>query len=419
MMKLVQTNSLEKSNSGTLQKTRMHNNEFHEVALHAQLFHAEERFNKNTSRIKDSNENNILSDDADNVDTEDGSLSEDVLIKPIDELKLAEGYRIFGRLFSQIESHMAGEIQTPIAAPDLATNAPPKLARQTSVVTPVEFPKEKSVVIDFAKVAARSGRGAKNDKASIDSDHLRNLATNAAREARQETLAFAKQNDEVEAISASEVAAEQPNLKLMEDFVEFGIIGVNAPLTEPKGVSNFLSATNSSQRIDHIVRAVVEESQKLSDPRIVSNTLAVQGNGNSQALRLSLHPAELGSVDITISKRGRRLEVTISPQMESTSAILRGDVQQLLTSLGIACADTDKVLVRIKSADGFIAAQEGNTATQSSASDGDSPKSDRQHSNHTQSGEVKSQFESLPNERRKIEIIEPIDRVLEPGAMYI
>lgn len=211
---------------------------------------------------------------------------------------------------------MAEESQTSAASSELGTNARSKGTEQIKLTTSLNFPVETSVVIDFAKAAARSSLGTKDNKTSLNSDLLQNPAGNVAQGATFGSMNYGKKNDETGAIFASELASEQSNVKVTQDFVEFGAVGTDAPLPEPNSVSNFQSTSISTQRVDQIVRAVVEETQKLSDPRMISNTLAVQGNANGQALRMSLHPVELGSVDITISKRGRRLEVTISPQID-------------------------------------------------------------------------------------------------------
>ncbi len=113
-------------------------------------------------------------------------------------------------------------------------------------------------------------------------------------------------------------------------------------------------AASSLSPVEQITRHVADQMVQLVEVRSDIDPSLIHNTVTSRALRLNLHPAELGLVDVTISKRGTRLEVVIVPELESTSEILRGDTNQLLQSLGLATAETAHLHVRIETSTGAV-----------------------------------------------------------------
>ena len=70
------------------------------------------------------------------------------------------------------------------------------------------------------------------------------------------------------------------------------------------------------------MRAVVEQTQQLSAAQATTGMRELYANIAGQTLRMSLHPVELGSLEITVSRRGKRLEVTVSPELAGTGRLL-------------------------------------------------------------------------------------------------
>jgi Flagellar hook-length control protein FliK len=99
---------------------------------------------------------------------------------------------------------------------------------------------------------------------------------------------------------------------------------------------------------EQISRAVADQLVERPGVLESASPALLQAAATTRALRLNLHPAELGLVDVTISKRGRRLDVVIVPELESTGKLLMGDASQLLQRLGLATADAGHVQVRIE-----------------------------------------------------------------------
>lgn len=83
-------------------------------------------------------------------------------------------------------------------------------------------------------------------------------------------------------------------------------------------------------------------------------------------LRLNLNPVELGSVDISVSKRGKSLHVILTPASSETRQILMEDASQLLDRLGLSHADASQVQLRIESPDAAPKTL-GETASQQSS----------------------------------------------------
>jgi hypothetical protein len=105
-------------------------------------------------------------------------------------------------------------------------------------------------------------------------------------------------------------------------------------------------STASSAIMRDTINSIVEGVSRLMPT--AANPLTVVKTGNAQSLRLNLHPVELGSVDVSIARRGNILRVTLIPALDDTRRLLREDAEKLLQSLGFAHADVAHIEVRIE-----------------------------------------------------------------------
>jgi Flagellar hook-length control protein FliK len=115
-----------------------------------------------------------------------------------------------------------------------------------------------------------------------------------------------------------------------------------------------------------VLSAVVQEVRALVRAPRSEDMNPIFSGTSHHTLRLNLNPVELGSVDISVSKRGKSLHVTLTPASRETRQILIEDASHLLDRLGLSQADTSQVQLRIEGPDAAPRIQ-GETASQQSS----------------------------------------------------
>ncbi len=303
----------------------------------------------------------------------------------VDEVSLAEGHNLFGSLFSLIEKHVGAENPEP-------RGIIPQNKSVVSALTSIHVFKGKSeydrndavasteaVVIDFSKAKSRTGAEIKNANGNCGDQAGESQNSNKSKTSKPVARIDFAEATEIKPLEAFRSEAESTSTVLpsTEMCVQTSIGEITNAQT-PQSPINQKSAVASTQRVDQIIPTVVELLKESTSSAVLGNTGEGQAKPSGQTLRLSLRPVELGNVDISISKRGRRLEVTFRPEREETVRLLLSDAQQLLKSLGIAAADGDRVQLRIETAFGAAETLDSNDTLQSSM---------RQHSeSETESG---------------------------------
>jgi Flagellar hook-length control protein FliK len=272
---------------------------------------------------------------------------------PVDEKTLAEGVQMFGSLFSQIE----GCLSTAVTDPAPNENSSGQLSDMSNFtvtsdvnMTPPEAGDD-AVVIDFAKMRARSTANLNFRKEGKE----QGLMQDALKAATSREKSESHKEDLVPNVPNADVDLQQSAaFKVPERSADAtsAVVGKELKVQDSDLLLPSQSAADPAPRIEQIVRAVVDQNETLAASRATIGMQELHANVTGKILRMNLHPAELGSLEIAVSKRGRRLEVSVSPELSATGSLLLKDVTTLVSSLRAADATVDHVEVRIRLADG-------------------------------------------------------------------
>lgn len=291
---------------------------------------------------------------------------------PVDDKSLMEGFDLFGSVFSLLqeevsarEDHQGYEL-SPSGSDELS-NVPHFTGRRRADDA-IERDHDNFIVIDFDM--ARKKNSAVPDVArmqpvqtlaavkTVGSDPVTALGL-------QVELRITEQRDDK--------GAPLGPLQTRHDRHNTEVDALMAPAPANGSsqsaalISEFQSSGDSGQRVDQITRAIVEQSAELAAVKVLTTERHAHAGLTGQTLRLSLHPSELGSVDVSVSKRGKRLQVTIVPDLESTGRLLLKDAEQLVKQLGLASASSDYVQIQIVTSDGVVEVHTGDDQLQFSA----------------------------------------------------
>jgi hypothetical protein len=278
--------------------------------------------------------------------------SRETQVEHVDKVKLEEGYRLFGSLFSLIENEMQADTQKlemsrrKNSADAVVAARFKKSVASHSSEDAAGAGKTGSVVLDFMKASSRQGArvdGIRSSlKNSVSVSDILDSGNKFGEKKEVDGQAMKQNSIGVDAVSVDENAVAP---ELIDASPTKSRISENQQNHGVDGHSDRALPVFSSQRVEQIVRTVVEQAPQTAN--VSSAAFAVESRVTGQMLRLSLHPVELGAVDITILRRGRRLEVKIVPELESTGKVLLGDAKELMESLGLASVDGDLVRLSI------------------------------------------------------------------------
>jgi flagellar hook-length control protein FliK len=289
---------------------------------------------------------------------------EDLVTSPANDKKLIEGYHLFGSMFSMLEAKLSPdsvldtkeqleyklfESSVSSGSSDFDTAAMVALKTSSEPVV-IDLEKARKTVPSYRKVGLKEADlvATQGDGSNTDLMPMQSKTAEAGL-----NLASSSQGASVTQLHTRLKSGQSDNENAKTDFqaiaeIEKAEVSLNLQLQE-----------TSLLRVDQLVRAVVTQSVALSAAPNLGNTLNAHAGLTGQTLRLSLHPAELGGVEVSVSKRGKRLQVTIVADVESTGRLLLKDAEQLIAKLGLVSADTEQVQVHISSNDGLTELRAG------------------------------------------------------------
>lgn len=268
------------------------------------------------------------------------------------EKELEEGYELFGRLFHPESGHadlrdVGRQVRSASIALD-GCNLKGLACLPTGSAKESSSPAARSVVVDFGLALERRSMKTKStsphpNESDVVEAAIRtnNLQTKAVQSEFQATDVSALQQptaktDLVGGKNVAETARQDFPMLNATTELSLPLGNLDSPLTVETPRPSQQIASAASRQIEQLVRSA---NGILHDVNNVGR--------KNQTVRLSLQPVELGAVDITVSRRGKRLEVLIVPELEATGRMLRDDAKQLLQNLGIASNETSQVYVRI------------------------------------------------------------------------
>lgn len=279
---------------------------------------------------------------------------EELAAAPANDVTLARGFELFGSVFSPLR------MNEPLSRNDEGQ-------RRTDLKSGEES-HPGFVLIDFNEARKRVQTFAEAERTENDpiSSVVRDSEINRTSELFFEARPKVSEMPSYDVSSTNDVIAKR-NSRQME------IVGSavdRADIIDPRHaelISDLQSSNSTSSRVDQIVRAVVQQSAELSQTNSVTIERQTHAGLTGQTLRLSLHPTELGCVQVSVSKRGKRLQVTIVPELESTGRLLVKDAEQLVKRLGLTTAGSDYVQIQISAQDSAVEAHGSEEHTQFSA----------------------------------------------------
>jgi hypothetical protein len=289
---------------------------------------------------------------------------EDLVTSPANDKKLIEGYHLFGSMFSMLEAKLSPdsvldtkeqleyklfESSVSSGSSDFDTAAMVALKTSSEPVV-IDLEKARKTVPSYRKVGLKEADlvATQGDGSNTDLMPMQSKTAEAGL-----NLASSSQGASVTQLHTKLKSAQSDNENAKTDFQAI------ADIKKTEVNSNLQLQDTSLSRVDQLVRAVVTQSVALSAAPNLGNTLNAHAGLTGQTLRLSLHPAELGGVEVSVSKRGKRLQVTIVAVVESTGRLLLKDAEQLIAKLGLVSADTEQVQVHISSNDGLTELRAG------------------------------------------------------------
>jgi Flagellar hook-length control protein FliK len=272
---------------------------------------------------------------------------------PVDERTLAEGVQMFGSLFSQIDGCLSTAVTDPAPNENLSGQLSDisnfAFASDVNMIPPEAG--DDAVVIDFAKMRARSTANLNLRKEGKEQGLMQDALKGASSQEKSESH---KKGSVPNVPNADVDLHRSATFKVPEKSADAtsAVVGTELKVQDSDLLLPSQSAADPGPRIEQIVRAVVDQNETLAASRAIVGMQELHANLTGKTLRMNLHPAELGSLEIAVSKRGRRLEVTVIPELSATGSLLLKDVTALVSSLRAADATVDHVEVRIRVADG-------------------------------------------------------------------
>jgi hypothetical protein len=352
-----------------------------------------------------------------------GSNVEALAAAPVNDRNLMEGFELFGSVFSLLQLKQSSEADRnckPTSVLDFNERTVSlKLTKEDSVAEFVEKDGLDSVVIDFEKANKKVPALSYNGKKESDHPSAVVRKFENAPPSDPDLHTRSKLSDQPDSRGASVIQLHP------KDYINQPT--VDALTLEQRGNFGFQNAVSPSDaqplssnppRVDQIVRAVLQQSAELSGSHLLAAERQSHAGLTGQTLRLSLHPAELGNVQISVSKRGNRLQVTIVPDLESTGRLLLIDADQLVKSLGLASNNTDHVQVHVATPDGSFEMQTGGDLKQTyTRSENNRNGHDGQHSS-SYASKASQQESQNSNETQSISRMGISDHK-RGGAVYI
>lgn len=280
------------------------------------------------------------------------SCIEELASAPLDDSNLKEGFEIFGSVFSMLQ------VEASVLPDDAGQQLSLSVSRQLSgevisiqnrgLVERELRGGDNAVVIDFATKRKRNFDLSDSIEKGFDRSSVVTETHNIDPLNRSALQTELRLKEQMSARGGMIVDSHsRDGHSQVEDEIQISL-PVTAADHENFPVNSSLQPTNGSQsRVDQIVRLVVEQSAALSGTNLFTSERYSHAELNGKTLRLSLHPAELGGVEVSISKRGTRLQVKICPDLESTGHLLLKDSEQLIKRLGLASVATDDVQIQI------------------------------------------------------------------------
>lgn len=128
------------------------------------------------------------------------------------------------------------------------------------------------------------------------------------------------------------------------NFLKGAMQAENSVIGSPgsTGGVEFLQGSRETVAGRQVVDAVLRQLDELSSSRMSLNTGTSATGRTVKTMRLQLHPAELGAVNIRLQSAGGELQVSIRAESERTAHMLNNDseaIRSALRAAGIAGAD--------------------------------------------------------------------------------
>jgi Flagellar hook-length control protein FliK len=355
---------------------------------------------------------------------------QDMTALPVNENRLFEGYKLFGSVFSMIEMRvLPDDLQDGGQKGELAMGQL-KVRRFSSddrvTVGERSGKPDNAIVIDLEVVRRRASVEQKIISGVGGPESPVRLGTKNGTAAHEEKQSWSRLTGDlapVDELAPLKIAAELPNTSTASstnsgdtkhDWPE-EILGQSVA----SAVANVPPSVVNATRVDQIARAVIEHTEFLPDAQSLTHPADPQVNMTGQTLRMSLYPTELGSVEISVSKRGKRLQVTIVPELEGTGKLLLGDAEQLVKRLGLTNAGAEHVQIRIATAEvrsDFLGGEDQfNSPSHSQSNTGSwEERSSDSHPTH-----AKPQRSDNPDESRSISRSRSSDNRRSTDAIYL
>jgi hypothetical protein len=274
---------------------------------------------------------------------------EALVVAPVNNASLVEGYEMFGSIFSMLEEQLIDEGKAEAIDTEILPQEEVKRFLNFEVlshaVEPKEYPENKSIVIDLP--LWRKGSWNPTGLTHMSNPRQPTLDKRVSKITPNESLPMPSTSARQE---AKILELRLNNVERSDRLFESMKSSADISFEDTSALSLSLLQQSSSLRIEQIVQAVAERQVALA----TSSALQKHAGLTGQSLRLSLHPSELGAVDVTIVKRGKRLHVTLSPERESAGRVLAKEAELLLKRLGLANADAEHVQVQIITREGVV-----------------------------------------------------------------
>jgi flagellar hook-length control protein FliK len=254
------------------------------------------------------------------------------------DAKLAEGIELFGALFTSLK--FSCETQSQKQVPD--SSCAPELVGQEPITEHGFAPRfglnvdsSEGNVIDLGAFRRRTE----------STDKMVQAQPNAARppETMDEKSAgqnsgdiFTTRSDGAEYV---EEPAEADTLKATSNLKTGEFRDKSFEVTQPvnptvvsmEAETSPTVASSPRTQVEHAATTLMDSIQNVTGNSIVE-TRSYGTAGKS--IRISLMPEELGQVEITVSKRGQKIEISIRAEMDSARELLRADARELLDTVG-------------------------------------------------------------------------------------
>lgn len=343
---------------------------------------------------------------------------EHLVSAPVNADKLVEGYRLFGSMFDILQVKLTSEGRSKDYGQDFVDVQKDGVLLEFSAKTTSCLTRQKgeldSVVVDLSD--ARKWGKAERKIGRSETDHLFSVKNTAG----LATTLKSQKRDRVELhdVTTTAVGSTAPRNTLL-DLHQTEIAKQHSDLQLGTELQNRAEQGPHLSDVDQVVRAVAEHSDALSVARPSSSELLRRVSQTGQTLRLSLHPSELGCVEVSVSRRGKRLQVTIKPELESTARVLLKDVEKLVEKLGLANTSSERIHVHIASSDGRIEAGSGEQNMQLSARSDNEQETRGKQNATTRVAEVEQQDRSDGDESNNIRRKRADDGRRDRGGIYI